>query len=88
MLVDKTLTMNIKVVDYLVLFAPVRNPPEVAPFTFQIDVPAPLPPPLSPPFLPLITEPLPLIAPPPSPSGWVSDKEDYVLVEFHQKKSK
>ena len=64
-----------------ILVAPMRNPPAVGPFPLQIDVSPPLPPPLLP-------EPLPLIALPPSPSDSVADKEDDVVVECHQKKWK
>ena len=63
---DKTLTMSSTVVTDLVVVAPVRNPPEVAPFPFQINVPPPL---------------LPPIAPSPSPYDSVADKEDNVVVE-------
>ena len=81
MLYDETLTMAITVVSYQVVFAPVRNPPSVSLFTLQVDVPPPLP-------QPLIIEYLPLIVIPMSSSGLVEDKEDGVVVEFHQNKWK
>ena len=93
----QTLTMAIKVVSDLVTFAPVRNPPAVEPFIWKIDASPPLPPLLPPPYPPHVPppmppkippEPLPLIASPPHPSDSVSDKEDYVVVKFHQNKLK
>ena len=80
-----------------VVVDPVINPPGVAKFTVQIDVPPPLTPPLplpSTPYVappispPLPSEPLKLIALLPYPSNLVADKDDDVVVEFHQKKWK
>ena len=78
---SETLTMASRAGADTILVAPMRNPPAVGPFPLQIDVSPPLPPPLLP-------EPLPLIALPPSPSDSVADKEDDVVVECHQKKWK
>ena len=58
----KMLTMASTVVTYPVIVSTVRNPPVVTPFPLKINVPPPLPP-------PLLTEPLPLIMHPPSPSA-------------------
>ena len=86
-----TVVTDMEIVD------PVKNPPEVEPFPFQIDVPPPLPTPLTPPHPqhvppppppPLPPEPLLLISLPPHLSNSVADKEDDIVVEFHQNKWK
>ena len=76
-----------------------RNPSEVVPFTFNIDVPPPLPLPLPPPFpsyvTPSLTPPLPitpplLIASDPlsSPMYLEAEGEDGIVVECHEHKWK
>ena len=88
-LYNETLTMAITVLANLMIFSPAIKPPEMAPFSLQIDVPPPLPPPLTPPYppyvplilhTPLQPKHLPLIVTPPSPSNFVADKEDGLVV--------
>ena len=85
--------MDITFVVDLIAVATLRNPPEVAPFILQIEVTPSLPPPFTPHvppplILPLPPEPLTLIAPLPSISSLVADKENDVVAEFHQNKWK
>ena len=89
--------MDRTVADDTLVTDTVRNPPAVAKIPLKIYVPTPLPPPLPPPStthmpspLPptLLTENLLIIALPTYTSDWVSDKEDYVMVKFHQNKRK
>ena len=65
--------MDRKFISDQVIFSPEINPPAVAPFTLKNDVPTPLP-------SSLPTEHLPLIVPLPPPSGYVTVKEDDVVV--------
>ena len=92
---NEMLTMAITVLADLIIVAPAIKPPAVAPFSLQIGLPPPLTSPLTPPYPPHVPLPpplqpkhLPLIVPPPSPSNLVSDKEDVLVVEFHQNKWK
>ena len=61
------LTMYSTVIADPVIVSPVINPPSVVLFTLKMDVPPPL-------TSPIHLEPLPLIAPPLSPSKSVADK--------------
>ena len=58
------LTMDTTVVAEPVVVVPARKPPEVLPFTFQIDAPPPMPPPLPPPYTPHVPPQLPQPPPP------------------------
>ena len=56
--------MDTTVVAEPVVVVPARKPPEVLPFTFQIDAPPPMPPPLPPPYTPHVPPQLPQPPPP------------------------